>query len=159
MIGGGQFTSFLGIDSATFDQRLIIRSTQVHALMPMMQFSVAPWRILSEENLAICREAAYLHVKMGSYILECAKHASQTGEPIVRHLEYMFPEQGFAACKDQFMLGEKYLVAPVVNPGVQRTVILPKGKWRDESGNVFTGGKKISVDAPINRLPYFEKIK
>jgi alpha-glucosidase len=159
MIGGGEFTSFLGVDSSTFNQSLIIRSTQVHALMPMMQFSVAPWRILSKENLAICREMAYLHVKMGDYILECAKHAAQTGEPIVRHLEYMFPGQGFAGCKDQFMLGDKYLVAPIVNSGTRRTVALPKGKWRDELGNVFTGGKKISVDAPLNRLPYFEKIK
>jgi alpha-glucosidase len=159
MIGGGQFTSFLGIDSSTFNQNLIIRSTQVHALMPMMQFSVAPWRILSEENREICREMAYLHVKMGDYILECAKQASQTGEPIVRHLEYMFPEQGLADCKDQFMLGEKFLVAPVINSENQRTVVLPKGKWRDERGNVFNGGKTITVDAAINRLPYFEKIK
>ncbi|MBQ1858910.1 MAG: glycoside hydrolase, partial [Paludibacteraceae bacterium] len=47
MIGGGQFTSFLYIDSARFDQELIVRSAQVHALMPMMQFSVAPWRVLN----------------------------------------------------------------------------------------------------------------
>ena len=40
---GGQFTSFL--DDAPIDQELVVRSTQVHALMPMMQFSVAPWRI------------------------------------------------------------------------------------------------------------------
>jgi alpha-glucosidase len=102
---------------------------------------------------------AYLHVKMGDYILECAQQASQTGEPIVRHLEYMFPNQGFADCKDQFMLGEKFLVAPVLNSENQRTVILPKGKWRDEQGKVYTGGKKITVDAAMNRLPYFEKIK
>ncbi|KAA6352008.1 alpha-glucosidase [termite gut metagenome] len=158
MIGGGQFSSFLGIDPATFDQNLIIRSTQIHALMPMMQFSVAPWRILNEENLAICRKMAYLHVQMGDYILECAKQASQTGEPIVRHLEYMFPDQGFANCKDQFMIGEKFMVAPVIHPGNQRTVILPEGKWRDELGKVYTGGKKITVEAAINRLPYFERI-
>jgi hypothetical protein len=43
MIGGGQFTSFL--TGKTIDQKLIVRSAQMHALMPMMQFSVAPWRI------------------------------------------------------------------------------------------------------------------
>ncbi len=61
MIGGGQFASFLGVDQTKLDQELIVRSCQVHALMPMMQFSVAPWRILDEKHLAICRDYARLH--------------------------------------------------------------------------------------------------
>ena len=159
MIGGGQFTSFLGIDPENFDQKLIVRSTQTHALMPMMQFSVAPWRILNEKHLVICRKMAHLHVRIGDYILECAQNAAVTGEPIVRHLEYTFPGQGFAQCKDQFMLGDKYLVAPVISSDDRRTVVLPKGEWRDERGEVFKGGKTITIQAGIDRLPYFEKIK
>ncbi len=46
MIGGGEFGSFL--NSKTIDEELVVRSAQVHALMPMMQFSVAPWRVLSK---------------------------------------------------------------------------------------------------------------
>ena len=42
MIGGGQFGSFLGSRPDKADQELIVRSCQVHTLMPMMQFSVAP---------------------------------------------------------------------------------------------------------------------
>ena len=38
----------------------------------------------------------------------------------------------FAECKDQFMLGDKYLVAPMVTQGNSRTVKLPKGKWKDD---------------------------
>jgi len=159
MIGGGQFSSFLGIDPAKFDQNLIVRSTQTHTMMPMMQFSVAPWRILDEKHLEICRKMAHLHVQLGEYILECAKDASITGEPIVRHMEYMFPDQGFAECKDQFMLGERYLVAPMVTPDDRRTVTLPKGNWRDEKGVKYQGGKTISIQADIERLPYFEKVK
>ena len=159
MIGGGQFTSFLGIDANQFDQKLIVRSTQVHALMPMMQFSVAPWRILNEENLAIVRDMALLHEKMGSYILELAQQSTQSGEPIVRHLEYSFPNEGFAECKDQFMLGDKYLVAPIVTPENTRTVKLPLGKWKDEQGKICSGGQTFTVDASLNRLLYFEKLK
>lgn len=158
MIGGGQFTSFLGIDEKSFDQTLIVRSAQIHALMPMMQFSVAPWRILDKENLAIVKDMAHLHQKFGDYILQCAKHASQNGEPIVRNMEYMFPHQGFAECKDQFMLGDKYLVAPVVTKDSKRVVILPKGKWQDDSGKNYKGGKKIEVEVPLNRLLYFERL-
>lgn len=159
MIGGGQFTSFLQIDPSRFDQELIVRSSQVHALMPMMQFSVAPWRILDAEHLAICRDAARLHERMGAYILRQARHAAQTGEPIVRHMEYAFPHQGFIDCKDQFMLGDKYLVAPVIRQGAtSREVLLPKGKWRDDRGKTFRGPKRITVDAPLERLVYFEKL-
>ena len=62
MIGGGQFSSFLDIKEDEFNQELIVRSCQVHALMPMMQFSVAPWRILNRENMEICVRYAQLPV-------------------------------------------------------------------------------------------------
>lgn len=159
MIGGGQWTSFLNVASDEFDQELIVRSAQVHALMPMMQFSVAPWRVLSKENLKIVRETAQLHTTFAPYIMQYAHKAAQTGEPVVRSMEYMFPHQGFEACRDQFMLGDKYLVAPMTQPGTSRTVTLPKGKWRDEQGKRYRGGKTYTIDVPLNRLPYFEMTK
>ncbi|MEG1562433.1 MAG: glycoside hydrolase family 31 protein [Bacteroides sp.] len=157
MIGGGQASAFVGVEK--FDEELIVRSCQVHALMPMMQFSVAPWRILSPENTAICAKFAKLHQQMGAYILELAHHAAKTGEPIVRHLEYAYPHQGFIDCKDQFLLGDRYLVAPMVTSGTTRTVVLPKGKWRDDQGKTFRGPKTITIDVPLDRLPYYERLK
>ena len=71
------------------------------------------------------------HEKMGTYILEQAHHAAKTGEPIIRHMEYAFPHQGFVDCKDQFMLGDKYLIAPVLTKEHTRRVMLPKGVWID----------------------------
>jgi len=159
MIGGGQFTAFMNIDSDKFDQNLIVRSAQIHALMPMMQFSVAPWRILNKENLAAVKKAALLHEKFGAYILDYAKESAKTGEPIVRHMEYAFPNQGFETCNDQFMLGTKYLIAPVVDKGFSRSVKLPKGEWVDELGKKYKGGKEYTIEVPIERLPYFEKKK
>ena len=158
MVGGGQFTAFLDIDEKEFDQALIVRSAQVHALMPMMQFSVAPWRILSKENLAIVQRMAKLHAAFGPYIMRYARQAAKTGEPIVRCMEYQYPHQGFAQVKDQFMLGDKYLVAPVVDKRLEREVKLPKGTWRDEQGKVYKGGKTYKIKVPLARLPYFEKL-
>lgn len=159
MIGGGQFKSFLNVDQSKIDQQLIVRSAQIHALMPMMQFSVAPWRILSAENLQIIKDMAQLHENMGAYILQYARESAKTGEPIVRHLEYSFPNEGFAECKDQFMLGDKYMVAPVITRENSRTVKLPKGTWRDDLGKTHKGGRSITIDVPLSRLPYFEKVK
>ncbi len=159
MIGGGQYRSFLNMDPTKFNQALIVRSAQVHALMPMMQFSVAPWRILNKENLAIVRNMAHLHRQMGGYILKCARESARTGEPIVRHMEYVFPHEGFAECKDQYMLGEKYMITPVVTSNSKRNVKLPKGQWKDDTGKKYKGGRTIELDVPLDRLPYFERIK
>ena len=157
MIGGGLWTTFPKDRETALDQSLIVRSAQVHAMMPMMQFSVAPWRVLNAENLEIVRRMANLHEQMGGYILELAQHSSKTGEPIVRHMEYAFPGEGFAQCKDQFMLGDKYLVAPILTSENSRTVRLPQGTWIDDQGKKYMGGKEYLVEVPIDRLLYFEK--
>lgn len=158
MIGGGEYQSFLG--NATIDEELVVRSAQVHALMPMMQFSVAPWRILSKENSDICLKMAKLHVEMGPKILALAKEASKTGEPIAKPKALAFPDGGYEMVKDQFMLGNEILVAPVVQKGARsRSVILPVGQWKSEDGVIHTGGASVKIEVPLERLPYFTLVK
>lgn len=159
MIGGGEFRSFQNVTPENIDQDLIVRSCQIHALMPMMQFSVAPWRILDKKHLEIVKYYANLHKEYGGYILELAHHASKTGEPIVRYMEYEFPDQGFETCKDQFMLGDRILVAPILDKGSKREVKLPKGVWIDDTGKKFKGPKTIQVEAGIERLPFYKLSK
>ena len=158
MIGGGSFATFLGIDDKAFDQQLIVRSAQVHALMPMMQFSVAPWRILDAQRLQAVKAMAQLHAAFGGYILQCARQSATTGEPIVQSLEYAFPARGYAEITDQWMLGPRYMVAPMVSKGNSRSVVLPPGKWKDDRGRVLKGGRTITTDVPLSRLPYYEKL-
>lgn len=157
MIGGGQFGSFLGVDQSKMDQALIVRSAQVHAMMPMMQFSVAPWRILDAEHLKYCIQAAELHKKMAPYILELARESALTGEPIIRSMEYMYPKKGFTDCINQFMLGSKYVVAPILTPDGKRTVRLPQGTWIDDQGKRFKGPLVIEIQAEIGRLPHYKR--
>ncbi|MGJ8725721.1 MAG: glycoside hydrolase family 31 protein [Roseibacillus sp.] len=156
MIGGGEYRSFLSTDK--IDEELVVRSAQVHALMPMMQFSVAPWRILSPENNQICLEMANLHLAMGEHILELAHQASKTGEPIVKPMAMAFPDAGYETIKDQFVLGKSIIVAPVVKNGArQRNVILPEGEWKAENGQTYQGGQTIEIKVPLERLPYFTR--
>jgi len=157
LIGGGEWTSFQ--DTSVLDEELIVRAAQVSALMPMMQFSVAPWRVLSKENLTICKDMANLHLRMGNEIMELARDCAVSGEPMVRNLEYEYPGQGYAGIKDQFLLGDKILVAPVVEKGQRsREVILPEGNWQGDDGSLVTGPAKIGIDVPIERLPWYRKI-
>ena len=155
MIGGGEYRSFL--NSSSLDEELVVRSAQVHALMPMMQFSVAPWRILSEENNQICLNMAKLHVDMGRRILGLAKSASKSGEPIVKPMEMAFPEGEYELVKDQFVLGNEIIVAPVIKKGARsRSVLLPSGKWKADDGKIYNGDQEVIIDVPLSRLPYFE---
>lgn len=157
MIGGGEYGSFREL--STIDEELIVRSAQVHALMPMMQFSVAPWRILSSENQEICLQMAKLHEKMGDHILDLAHQAAKSGEPIVKPMELAFPGNGFETIIDQFVLGDDIIVTPVLEKGSRsRTVILPNGRWKDENGKIYKGNREIKIEVPLKRLPYFKKV-
>ena len=157
MIGGGEFTSFL--DGNIIDEEMIVRSAQIHALMPMMQFSVAPWRILNEANHTAVQKAVATRMQFTDYIVRLTEDAAKTNQPVVRYLEYSFPHQGYANIKDEFMLGDSVLVAPVVEKGMlKRSVIIPEGNWKYIDGKEYKGPIEIEVDAPIDVLPYFVKI-
>ncbi len=157
MIGGGEFSSFL--DLKTLDQELVVRSAQASALMPMMQFSAAPWRVLDGTHLAAVKKSVALRQAHTPYIMELARAAARTGEPIVRPMEYDFPHEGLAEITDQFMLGDRFLVAPVLERGAtSRTVRLPPGRWRGPDGAVTSGARTVRVSAPLDVLPVFERM-
>ena len=156
LIGGGEYLSFQNLDS--IDQELVVRAAQCHALMPMMQFSVAPWRVLNKGNLKICVDMANLHVSLKEEILQLARESAKTGEPIIRSLEYEFPGNEFAGINDQFMLGKNILVAPVTEKGArERTVIFPEGLWKGDDGSMVEGPQTLEIETPLWRLPWYRK--
>ena len=158
MIGGGEYKSFQA--GSTIDQELVVRSAQCHALMPMMQFSVAPWRVLDEPHLKAILKAVKVRQEHKDYILDLARKSASTGEPVVRSMEYVFPHQGYERVNDQFLLGDRFLVAPVLEQGTcRREVIFPEGKWKGFEGNWYVGPARLSLAVPADELCYFEKVK
>lgn len=157
MIGGGEYGSFIGL--AKFDQDLVVRSAQCSALMPMMQFSVAPWRILDQEHFAAVKKAVQFRKKYTPYIMNIVKASAKSGEPVVRNMEYVFPGQHLSEIKDQFMLGDLLMVAPVLDKTTTRVVIFPKGKWRRQDGKIFKGPLKKEINVAIDEVPAFDKIE
>lgn len=156
MIGGGQFISFL--PGSTIDQNLIVRSAQVHALMPMMQFSVAPWRILDSIHFNAVKKAVDIRQHYLPQIMQVMRIAAQTGEPALRALEYNFPHQGFIKIKDQFMLGDNLMVAPIVAKEDIREVLFPKGKWK-YNNRIINGPVTQKFIVPLDELLIFERVK
>lgn len=154
MIGGGNFISFLA--GTKIDQKLIVRSAQVHALMPMMQFSVAPWRILDPVHLQAVNESVKLRQHHLPYIMKVMRRAAQTGEPALQPLAYAYPDKGYEHIKDQFLLGSEMLVAPVVTESDERTVVLPPGDWYYQNKK-WKGGRTYNINVAVNELPVFMK--
>ena len=158
MVGGGYWQAFL--PGAPFSEELFVRSAQVQALCPMMQFSASPWRCLGAANQRIVRDAVALRQKFAPMFVALAKKAAKDGEPIMRNLEYAYPGRGYAAIQDEFLMGEDLLVAPVVEKGAtSRKVVIPPGTWRADGGTVVTGPATVTVAAPLSRLPHFMRVK
>ena len=156
MIGGGSWTTFL--PGAPFDPELFVRSAQVHALCPMMQISASPWRVLDAEHQKLFSRAVELRQRFAPRFVELAKESARTGEPMMRNLEYCFPGNGYAEVKDEFMMGDALLVAPVMEKGAaSRKVVIPPGKWKADDGQVYSGPAVVEVATPLSRVPYFEK--
>ena len=155
MVGGGQWVSFL--PGSAFDAELFIRSAQVQALSPMMQFSASPWRVLDAEGQTAVRKAVALRQRHAKYISDLAVASGRSGAPMLRNLEWEFPGRGYAAIRDEFMLGERILVAPQLKKGAKsRTVVLPPGEWTDgNTGAVTVGPAEVEVATPLDRLPHF----
>ena len=158
MVGGGDWIAF--IPGSPFDPELFIRSAQIHALCPMMQISASPWRVLDARHQEIFSDVLALRQKFAPTIAALAKKTGETGEPILRSLEYNYPGKGYAHVIDEFMMGEDLLVAPVLKKGAaSRDVVLPPGMWRADDGSSLSGPCTITVRTPLSRLPHFVRVK
>jgi alpha-glucosidase (family GH31 glycosyl hydrolase) len=155
MVGGNQYET----DRA--DKELLIRWAQASALMPLLQFSIGPWHF-DDETVTLVREASALHVRFAPLIIELAKRAPKTGEPILLPLWYHAPSDPKTFdVVDEFMLGDDVVVAPVLTKGaVSRDLYLPAGNWRElAGGKTFEGARTIDkYPAPLNVLPVFVRV-
>ncbi len=119
------------------------------------------WRIDSDaETLALHRHYATEHMRLVPYRQASVKQACDSGMPVMRHLYLCFPDfKPGAGIDDAYMLGDSLLVAPVLTPGTaKREIWLPPGLWYDYWRNsAIQGDRRVSVDAPFDKLPIFVK--
>ena len=159
LVGGGTVSNFEGANFKAAQEHFV-RSMQVQALSPMVQFSLSPWTTLDARHQRIVRDMVALRQRWAPYIVQCAKDSGRTGEPIMRAMEYSYPGRGYGQVVDQFMMGDRLLVAPVVEKGaVSRKVALPPGRWKADDGQIYDGPATVEVATPLERLPHFEEVR
>lgn len=140
---------------------LFIRWVQVNAFLPVMQFSFTPWSF-SEDVISISRKMVELHQNISDVLISAARQSTQDGSPIIRPLWWLSPNDTVAqSIDDEFLVGNKYLVAPVVTQGAtERDIYLPEGKWKDENlqSNIVGPTWLKSYRVTLEEIPYFSKI-
>lgn len=118
-----------------------------------------PWKYGSEveENM---RKMLNLRYQLLPYIYSAAWQVSQ-GSTLMRPLIMDFRNDAEAVNQPyQYMFGNAFLVAPVVQPGASlREVYLPasEGWYHFISAKYHKGGQSIVVPAPLDQIPVFVK--
>lgn len=116
------------------------------------------WRF--GESFEHCaRKMLDLRYRLQPYIYSESWLTFVNGVSIMRPLLIDYQNDPVAtSVRDQFSFGSSFLVAPVLEPGIQaRDVYLPIGRtfydfW---SGKMLVGGAKVSSPCPIDEIPLY----
>lgn len=107
---------------------------------------------------SICRKYLELRYEMLPYIYSAAEQTHRTGVPLMRALWFAWPQDEKAALiADQYLWGDHFLVAPVLEPGAKRRrTYLPAGAWWDFWSNQKTeGGTEIAREVDLSTMPLY----
>jgi len=114
-----------------------------------------------EEVYGICKKYLLIREELRPYTRSLMLAAHEEGTPVMRPLFYEFPaDQRCWEVEDEYLFGDKYLVAPILAPGLRkRSVYFPVGaKWKVFKGEeVYEGGVTVEVIAPLDTIPVFIK--
>ncbi|GBP18690.1 Myogenesis-regulating glycosidase [Eumeta japonica] len=158
MIGGNGYTGEDLVGREPPIKELFIRWLQANTFMPSLQYSFVPWDYDSE-TIEICKKYTQLHADYADDIVRAIEASMEKGTPVNAPIWWIDPTDEVAlATWDEYLLGEKILVAPVVEEGATaRNVYLPQGTWVDAAtSEVYTGPVWLEdYPAPLDTLPYF----
>lgn len=148
------------------DKELFIRWSQLATFIPLFRLHNSPFTSLKtpwsfdEQTLQIFKSVLAQRKKALPYMNTLWDSAANSGLPLWRPMWLEYPNDArFRDESRQFMLGNRVLVAPVLDKHARKkSVILPEGCWQYvPTQQNFTGGQTVVVDAPLTVLPHFFK--
>ena len=145
----------------TFDKELYLRWMQYGVFQPVYrphaQEHIAPEPVFHDrETRDIVRDYVELRYRLLPYAYTLAYENSTTGMPLMRPL--FFEDESDPSLideKDAYLWGDAFLVAPVMDPGVESVdVSLPAGTWFDFwNGTRYDGDRTVSVPVTLETIP------
>jgi alpha-glucosidase (family GH31 glycosyl hydrolase) len=164
---GHDIGGYQSYDTEPTSRELWYRWVSLGALSPVMRTHhgrslFANWNWESDADAtAHFRRWAILHTRLFPYLYASAREAVDTGLPMMRPMALRWPDwdPGWTLT-DQYLLGDRIVVAPVVEEGAtRRTVRLPAGTFHPLEGGVPVtvpaGGGTVDVAAPLDACPAF----
>lgn len=159
----GNDVSGFGLDSS---EELFIRWMEMGPFIPifrnhsnMYTRRQEPWAFGPRAE-KIAKKSIELRYELLPYIYDLYYISHKEGLPIFRHMIMEYEkDMNLLNMREQFMLGENMLVAPVLYEGERsKTVYLPKGSWF----NYFTmeklqGGKWYKLPCELDEILVFVK--
>lgn len=108
---------------------------------------------------ARCREIIGWRMQMIPYLMAAFQRYRDDGTPPFRALVLDSPQdQRLYRVDDQYMVGDRMMVAPLFAGEATRTVVFPQGKWQDFwTGEAVPGGTKLSLPESTERIPVYVK--
>lgn len=169
---------FWGFDIGGFagpfpSTELYIRSAQVAAFSPIMQFHAeprnaqinndrSPWNVAKvnedEEAITLYRKYANIRMNLLPYIYNEAMKVTQQGLAMMRPLFYDFSKDFETYdIETAYMFGEGLLVSAITEEGISECpVYLPEGEWTNLfSGEKYGGNSHILYPCPLASIPVF----
>ena len=115
-----------------------------------------PWAF-GDDVLAATKKAIELRYRLIPYLYTCAAETARTGAPIMRPLFLEFPQDDKTFnLRDEWLVGDRLLAAPVLAQGGTRSVYLPAGQWYDfNTGAAVAGGQTLSRQVPLDVIPAY----
>jgi alpha-glucosidase (family GH31 glycosyl hydrolase) len=158
---GGFYNHLLG--APTIDPELFVRWIQFGCWSPIVRLHSdhgvrEPWAY-GRRVLQAIRTAFHTRMEFIPYFYHLSRVAYDTGLPICRplYLGYADDPQAYQT-PTEFLLGDRILVAPVVEAGCYRKVYLPSGVWWERATNkYYPGNQQLNLYVPLDQVPIFIK--
>lgn len=158
-------------------QEDLIRRLQTVVFSPLAMVNAwyiknPPWKQLNRElnNRGVlmddwqaveaqCREIIAWRMRLVPYLLSAFHRYAHDGTPPFRAPVLDDPANAsLRTVDDEYMIGDRMLVAPLFAGEPGRTVTLPAGSWHDFwTGELVQGGPKLQVPASARNIPVFVK--
>ncbi|XP_041980599.1 myogenesis-regulating glycosidase isoform X3 [Aricia agestis] len=141
------------------ERELYMRWLQMATFLPVMKFTHLPSKYNDERVLEMAKNLTLLRQKwVIPLLLKFKREALEEGLPLVRPLWLVADGEAALLVRDEFVVGDELVVAPVVNKGqTTREVYLPAGLWQDGiDGSLRKGNRWMhEYKVPTDRVAYF----